>query len=187
MRRPTPALLLALASSASADFDAPAYFEAGVGYLRVGLYARARAALSECVLRAPRQPVALAFLGVAVAAEGGEAADSVLILRRALAALPEGKSLRFDLREVLPSARAYALLHAEAQRSRVRGIQGALELLAFLETFGAGGVALEELEARGGSDPFAAALRRISRLPPNRPPVREEGGSSSTTPPTASR
>ncbi len=187
MRRLLLAPLLALAAAAEARFDASAYFEAGVDYLRVGLYSRARGALCECVLLAPEQPVALAFLGVAVAAEGGNAADSALILRRSLAALPDGKALHFDLRELLPSGRAYALLRSDLQRARTRGARGALEVLAFLETFGAGGRALEELEASAAGDPFAATLRRISRLRPNRPPVREEGGSSSTTLPTVSR
>jgi len=180
-------LLLALAGAAPAATDAAVYFEAGVDYLRAGLFSRARRALGECVLRAPDQPVALAFLGVAAAAEGRPPAECAFVLRRALEALPEGKALQVDLRDLLPSSRAFALLAADLRRLRARGAPGALDVLAFLETFGGGGVALAELEASNPGDAYAARLRRLIPPPPSPPPAPGRSGSSPTTPPTPSR
>ncbi|MGH7163823.1 MAG: hypothetical protein ACREID_10100 [Planctomycetota bacterium] len=169
---------LALAALLAGAPDADNYFEVGLDYLHKGFFARARAAFAESLVRAPGQPVPLAFLGVAAAAEGRPDAQCAKLLRRAVARLPAGKSLRLDLPSRLPSPRALELMKEEL---RARPGLDALAVLAFLEVHDGDpfhAPAADALLERLPDDPYARAL---TRRPP-RPPT----GSSPTTPPTAS-
>lgn len=130
-------VLLALASVSAAERTADEYFEFGIAYLRKGHYGTARAAFSESLVRAPGQPVTMAFLGVASAADGRPPAEAALLLRWAYERLPDGKRLRIDLRRRLPSARALTLLLHDLRRraGKAKGPKrlDLLTVLAFLE------------------------------------------------------
>jgi hypothetical protein len=177
----TAAALLVLALPAAA-LDADEYFEKGVGYLRKGFFGAARRAFAESLARAPGQPVPLAFLGLASAAEGRPASEAALALRDAYALLPEGKTLSLDLAELLPSRRALRLLEEECARRLARARaererRDVLSVAAFLEVHGGGGEApsLDRLLAEFPGDAYASRLRAGARP-----------SSAPTTPPTAS-
>lgn len=172
-------LLLALPATA---LDADEYFEVGVGYLRKGFYGPARRAFAESLARAPGQPVPLAFLGLAAAAEGRPASEAAHALREAYARLPEGKTLKLRLPDLLPSPKALRLLGDECARrvARARGGEerrDALSVAAFVEVHGggAGTPALDRLGAEFPGDAYASRLR--AGAPPSSGP---------TSPPTAS-
>lgn len=177
MRR--SACLLLLAAGVAAQ-DADEYFEIGVSYLRQGFFGPARRAFGESLARAPGQPVTLAFLGLACAAEGRPPAEAARALRAAYENLAEGKTLRLDLPSLLPSPRTLRLLLDECGRSlgRARGRErrDVLSLAAFLEVHG-GGMApsLDLLEREFPADDYASRLRAGARPSP-----------SPTTPPSPS-
>jgi hypothetical protein len=160
-------LVVLVAASTAAAAPADDYFELGLDYLGKGFYERARAAFAECLVRTPGEPVPLVFLGVAAAAEGRTPSVCARLLRRGYENLPEGKSIRLDLREQLPSARALALLHARLSRELAAARGGAprlhlLSVLAFLEVHDGSprsAPALDELTKRAPDDAYARALR----------------------------
>lgn len=129
---------LALLLPMAAADDAERYFEIGLDYLKKGLYEHATDAFSESLLAAPGEPVPLAFLGLAVAAsERRHFGEAALILRTAYTKLAGKEALRLDLRMLMPSPEALAMLHRDFVR-RLRGKQGRLRrdvlgVLAFLE------------------------------------------------------
>jgi tetratricopeptide (TPR) repeat protein len=143
-----------------------ALFEAGLAYLRAGLYARARAAFAESLAALPAQPVPAAFLGVALAAERRPSRDAAAAFRRALALLPEGKTLAIDLREHLPSPRAWTLLLADHPPEAGRA---SLEVRAFLETMDGDPADAPALDALLRADPGDAYARALSRARTARP------------------
>ena len=158
--------MLLVAASPAAAAPADDYFDLGLDYLRKGFYERARAAFAECLVRAPGEPVPLVFLGVAAAAEGRAPSVCARLLRKGYENLPEGKSIRLDLREQLPSARALALLHERLSRelaaARPERRLHLLSVLAFLEVHDGSprsAPALDELARRAPEDPYARALR----------------------------
>jgi hypothetical protein len=159
-------LVLVLAASVGSAAPADDYFELGLDYLRKGFYERARAAFAESLVRAPGEPVPLVFLGLAAAAEGRAPAVCARLLRQGYENLPEGKTIRLDLRRQLPSARALALLHRRLSRG-LGAATGArrlhlLSVLAFLEVHDGSprsAPALDELEKRAPKDPYVRALR----------------------------
>jgi len=172
-------LLLGLAPLAAAD-SADDYFEAGLRYLRRGFYAQARAAFAESLVRAPGQPVPLAFLGLASAAEGRAAPEGAQLLRWAYERLPKGKELRLDLRSILPSERALALLQAEYRRALERTPEQGTErlsrltVLAFLEVHDgdpASAAALDLLLKEHPRDAYAKALEQVRHPPAKTPPA----------------
>lgn len=183
--------MLGLACVARAAPDADGYFDLGLEYLRKGFYARARGAFSESLVRAPGQPVPMAFLALASAAEGRPAGEGATLLRWAYRRLPKRKGLRLDLRKILPSARALRLLQNDYRRrlARAKGDlrRQVLTVLAFLEVQDGDPVAapaLDLLLKQAPDDAYALALARL-RGKTSRP----EGagrGSSTTTPPTSS-
>ena len=101
MRRLAAALALSLAASGAEPDEAEAYFEAGLGYLKTAFYADARAAFAESLVRAPGQPVPIAFLGVACAGEKRAPATCARLLRLAYERLPAKRTLQVDLHEIL--------------------------------------------------------------------------------------
>ena len=131
-------LVMALLAVSVAAEKADDYFDVGIDYLRKGFFDRSRAAFTESLLLAPHEPVTLAFLGVALAAEGRPAREAALLLRVAFKNLGKHETLRLDLRRLLPSKRALDLLKKEyrdklkrARDDRVR--RDLLQVLAFLE------------------------------------------------------
>jgi hypothetical protein len=169
-------LVVVLASVVQAAPDADEYFELGLEYLRKGFYRRARGAFSESLVRAPGQPVPMAFLAVASAAEGRPAGECAVLLRWAYRKLPKKKGLRLDLRKILPSARALDLLQKDYRR-RLRRSKGeprrqVLTVLAFLEVQDgdpATAAALDLLLKETPDDAYAQALHRLTRdSPPSR-------------------
>ncbi len=173
------ACLLLLAASVGAE-DADGYFEIGVTYLRQGFFGHARRAFGESLALAPGEPVTLAFLGLASAAEGRPPAEAAKALRAAYANVPEGKTLRLDLDALLPSRKALRLLLDEHARNlrRARGSARLtpLSVLAFLEAQGGGATpSLDLLEREFPGDAYATRLR--AGAPP---------GASPTTPPSPS-
>jgi hypothetical protein len=191
------ATLLLLATRAGAAPGADAYFDIGLDYLRKGFYGGARAAFCESLVRAPGQPVPMALLAVAAAAEGRSAGSCAALLRGAYARLPDSTGLRFDLRALLPSARAHELLERDYRRALARARKeerrSILTVLAFLEVQdGDPGSApsLDRLLADRDGEPYAPALDRLPRRArpqpaPTRPPAGNRSGSPSTKPPTA--
>lgn len=183
MRRLAAVLLLVATAGAQ---DADGYFEVGVDYLRKGFFGAARRAFSESLVRAPGQPVPLAFLGLACAAEGRGPAEAAALLRTAYARLPEGKTLRLDLNAILPSRRALSLLTAEYRR-RLERAEGparrdVLSVAAFLEVHDGrrnDAPSLERLRREFPEDPYADALA-IPRPASARPDA------APTTPPSPS-
>lgn len=175
------AILLLLATAAAGE-DADEYFEVGVVYLRQGFFGPARRAFGESLLQAPGQPVPLAFMGLAAAAEGRQPSEAARLLRHAYANLPDGKTLRLDLAEILPSRRALRLLQEEYGRRLERASEerapDVLAVLAFLEVYG--GVeelpSLERLEREVPGDAYASRLRAsvCSCSPPTTPPTSSE-------------
>jgi len=176
MRRLFPAGLLLLALPVGAQ-DADEYFEIGVTYLRQGFFGPARRAFGESLARAPGEPVTLAFLGLASAAEGRPPAEAARALRAAYANLPEGKALRLDLDVLLPSRKTLRLLLDEHARhlARARGAArlDPLSVLAFLEAHGGALTpSLDALEREFPEDAYASRLRAGARpsASPTTPP-----------------
>jgi len=167
------AILLLLAAAAAGE-DADEYFEIGVVYLHQGFFGPARRAFGESLLQAPGQPVPLAFMGIASAAEGRAPAEASWLLRQAYASLPDGKTLRLDLAALLPSGRALRLLKAEYRRRLERAggkdRRDVLSVAAFLEVHG-GDAAMPSLERLSSEwdDGFASRLRASVR--PSSPPT----------------
>jgi hypothetical protein len=162
MRR-LPALLLCVAAAAAAEADD--WFELGLDYLRKGFYGRARAAFAESLAGAPGEPVPLAFLGVAAAAEGRAPKECAAVLRQAYRRLPAGKALRLDLRPLLPAPSGLAALERDYASRLARAAPGerrpVLDVLAFLQVHDgdpATAPALEILRREAKGDPYAAAL-----------------------------
>jgi len=161
-----------LASVAQAVPDADEYFDLGLEYLRKGFFLRAREAFAECLVRAPGEPVPMAFLAVASAAEGRPAGESAILLRWAYRRLPKKKGLRLDLRKILPSPRALALLQKDYRRQLGRA-QGerrreVLTVLAFLEVQDGDPVAATSLDLllkEAPDDAYAQALARLRPRP----------------------
>jgi len=161
-----------LASVAQATPDADQYFDIGLEYLRKGFYARARGAFAESLVRAPGEPVPMAFLAVAGAAEGRRAGECAILLRWAYQALPKKKGLRLDLRKMLPSPRALALLQKDYRRRLGRAAgerrRHVLTVLAFLEVQdgdAATAPALDVLLKEAPGDSYAQALARLRPKP----------------------
>lgn len=163
-------LLLCVTAIGAAPADG--YFELGLDYLGKGFYGRARAAFAESLVRAPGQPVTLAFLGVACAAQGRDPRESAAILREAYRRMPAGKALRLDLRRLLPSAAALAAIERD-HAARLGGSAGAgrravLSVLAFLQVHDgspATAPALGLLRSDDPEDAFAAALAGATGAP----------------------
>jgi hypothetical protein len=161
------AALLLLAAGAAAGLDADGYFEAGVVYLKKGFFAHARSAFAESLVRAPGQPVPMAFLALAGVCDGRPPAESATLLRWAHERLPPEKTLRLDLAAVLPSRRVVDLLQGDC-RSTLGGARGTaridlLTVLAFLEVHDgdpAQAPALDTLLREAPADPYAQALAR---------------------------
>ena len=166
--------VLLLASFAKATPDANQYFDLGLEYLRKGFYARARGAFAESLVRAPGQPVTMAFLAVASAADGRPAGEAAVLLRWAYQRLPKKKGLRLDLRKVLPSPRALALLQKDYRRrlGRAKGERRrqVLIVLAFLEVQDGDPVAAAALDLLLKEVPDDAYAQALARLRPKRTP-----------------
>lgn len=161
MRRALGLLLLAALATGQ---DADGYFEVGLSYLGKGFFGPARRAFGESLVQAPGQPVTLAFLGLATAAEGRPAAEAARALRAAYENLPEGKTLRLDLAALLPSRKALRLLLDDygrrALRARAEALRDLLAVAAFLEVHGGcGTAALDRLEREFERDGYATRLR----------------------------
>lgn len=174
------AILLLLAAAAVGE-DADEYFEIGLVYLKQGFFGPARCAFGESLLQAPAQPVPLAFMGLAAAAEGRPSGEVARLLRHAYENLPEGKTLRLDLATLLPSRRALHLLEGQYRRRLENApedqIRDVLSVAAFLEVHGDSGkvALLERLEREAPGDAYASRLRASVRP-----------SSTPTTPPTSS-
>jgi hypothetical protein len=169
-------LVLSLAGGAAAGPSADRYFDLGLEYLKKGFFERARGAFSESLVRAPGQPVPMAFLAVAAAAEGRPVGECAQLLRWAYRRLPKGKALRLDLREVLPSPRALALLKGDYARRLERAAAAqrrpVLTVLAFLEVQDgdpATAPALDLLLKQAPKDTYALALAKLRPQPPKTP------------------
>jgi tetratricopeptide (TPR) repeat protein len=182
MRRAS--MLLVLAALAVAE-DADEYFEIGVSYLKNGFFGAARRAFGESLAQAPGEPVTLAFLGLAAAAEGRAPAEVAKALRAAYANVPEKKALRLEIGTLLPSRKALRLLLDEYARHAARAsgekLRDVLAVAAFLEAHGGTGSmpSLDRLEREFGADDYATRLR-ASAAPcssPTSPP--SPSGSSS--------
>lgn len=158
------ALLLAAAAAAPSARAAPAddYFEIGVDYLSKGFFSAARAAFAESLVRAPRQPVPLALLGVASAAEGRPARETADLLRAAHRHLPEGRDFEFDLRELLPEPKTVRLVQGDWERrlkkAKGRPRRDCLAVLGFLQHHDGtpGAPAWNELRKAAPDDPILA-------------------------------
>ncbi len=177
MRR--AAILLLVAAAAVAQ-DADEYFEIGVTYLRQGFFGPARRAFGESLVRAPGEPVTLAFLGLACAAEGRPPAEAARALRAAYANLPDKKTLRLDPNTLLPSRRTLRLLLDECAqglvRARGRDRLDVLTVASFLEAQDGGATpSLDLLLREFPGDAYASRLRAGARSSP-----------SPTTPPSPS-
>jgi hypothetical protein len=172
------ALLLLLAAAAAAE-DADDYFEVGVTYLHKGFFGPARRAFGESLVRAPGEPVPLAFMGLAAAAEGRAPKEAAFLLRQAYRHLPEGKTLRLDLAALLPSRRALRLLEEQYSRRLARAseadLKDILSVAAFLEVHGGADKtpALDRLEREFKGDAYATRLRAGASpcSPPTSPPT----------------
>jgi hypothetical protein len=166
--------VVVLASVAQATPDADEYFDLGLEYLRKGFYARARGAFAESLVRAPGQPVPMAFLALASAAEGRPAGECAVLLRWAYQRLPKKKGLRLDLRKVLPSSQALALLQKDYRRrlGRAEGERRrqVLTVLAFLEVQDGDPVAAAALDLLLKETPDDAYAQALARLRPKRAP-----------------
>jgi hypothetical protein len=166
-------VFVVLASSvAQAAPDADEYFDLGLEYLRKGFYARARGAFAESLVRAPGQPVPMAFLAVASAAEGRSSTECAVLLRWAYQKLPKKKGLRLDLRKILPSPRALALLQKDYRRRLSRAVgerrRQVLTVLAFLEVQDGDPVAAAALDLalkEMPNDAYVQALARLRKKP----------------------
>jgi len=171
-------LLLLLATAAFAE-DADEYFEIGVSYLHRGFFGPARRAFGESLLQAPLEPVPLAFMGIASAAEGRDPREPSALLRAAYKNLPEGKTLRLDLAAVLPSRRALRILEDQyrrrLQRASETNLRDVLTVMAFLEVHGGADEtpALDRLEREFEGDAYARCLREGASpcSPPTPPPT----------------
>lgn len=158
------ALLLLLVAAAAAE-DADEYFEVGVSYLRKGFFGPARRAFGESLVQAPAQPVPLAFMALASAAEGREPREAAFLLREAYKNLPDGKTLGLDLAAILPSERAVRLLGEQYERRLARAsaseLRDVLSVAAFLETQAGNGKtpALDRLAREFKGDAYASRLR----------------------------
>ncbi len=138
--RIVPLLVTMAVTAATTDaIGAPAddYFEVGIDYLKKGFFSASRAAFSESLVRAPRQPVPLALLALASAAEDRPGKETAELLRAAHRALPKGRHFRFDLAKLLPGKKALRLLSADLTR-RAKKTKGsahldALAILGFLQ------------------------------------------------------
>jgi hypothetical protein len=166
MRRLAPVLLLASAVQAAPDADA--YFDLGLEYLRKGFYGPARAAFAESLVRAPGQPVPMALLAVAGAAEGRSPSEGATLLRWAYQRLPKKKGLRLDLRAILPSPQALALLKNDYRR-RLRRAAGerrrqVLTVLAFLEVQDGDPRVADALDVLLQETPNDAYVQALARL-----------------------
>lgn len=166
--------VVALASVAGAAPDADGYFDLGLEYLRKGFYARARGAFCESLVRAPGQPVPMAFLAVASAAEGRSAGECAILLRWAYQRLPKKKGLRLDLRKILPSPEALALLQKDYRRRLRRAKEGerrrqVLTVLAFLEVQDGDPVEAAALDLLLKETPADAYGQALARLRPKAP------------------
>ncbi|MEM8884256.1 MAG: hypothetical protein AAGD14_09320 [Planctomycetota bacterium] len=161
-------VMLLLAGPLAAD-EADEYFEIGLGYLKTGFYAEARAAFSESLVRAPGQAVPTAFAGIACAGEGRDSRTCAYLLRLAYQRLPAKRSLRLDLNKQLRSARDLERIAARF-RQRLKDARGAarvdnLTVLAFLEVQDGtpgGSKALAELQKLRPNDAYAKALGRLA-------------------------
>ena len=195
------ALALTLLAALAAADEAERYFELGLGYLRKGMYERSAAAFAESLVRAPGEPVPLAFLGLAVAAAGRPPSEAALILRTGYLHLGDRQTIRLDLRLRLPSAKALAMLHRDltlclrSTRGRLR--RDILGLLAFLEVHDGSPLRAPALDTllkeNRASSVYGAQLRRVQRSAPKRaePQALSRRGarspcSSPTTPPISS-
>jgi hypothetical protein len=184
-----PALLLLLAAIAAGE-DADQYFEVGVSYVRKGFFGPARRAFGESLVQAPGQPVPLAFLALASAAEGRPPAEAARALRAAYGNLPEGKALRLDLAALLPSRKALRLLLDDyarrAARARAEALHEILTVAAFLEVHGGRGTAsLDRLEREFEGDGYAIRLREAVR--PSSAPTTPPSPSAPSAAPAGSR
>lgn len=163
-----------LASLVQGAPDADEYFDLGLEYLRKGFYGPARGAFAESLVRAPGQPVTMAFLAVASAADGRPAGEAAVLLRWAYQRLPKKKGLRLDLRKVLPSPRALALLQKDYRRrlGRAKGERRrqVLIVLAFLEVQDGDPVAAAALDLLLKEMPDDAYAQALARLRPRRTP-----------------
>jgi hypothetical protein len=174
-------VVLLLLAAAALGQDADEYFEIGVTYLKQGFFGPARRAFGESLVQAPAEPVPLAFMGLAAAAEGRSAREAAWLLRQAYGHLPEGKTLTLDLAELLPSRRALRILQNDYRRRLARadekGLKDVLTVAAFLEAYDGSGstTLLERLEREFPGDAFATRLR--AGAPPSSAP---------TSPPTSS-
>ncbi len=163
-RRATFLLLVAVAAGEDAD----EYFEVGVSYLRNGFFGPARRAFGESLAQVRGQPVTLAFLGLACAAEGRPPFEAARALRAAYENLPEGKTLGLDLAALLPSRKALRLLLDDyarrAGRARAGDLRDVLAVAAFLEVHGLGATpSLDRLEHEFPEDGYATRLREAAR------------------------
>ncbi|HEX5136267.1 MAG TPA: hypothetical protein VFY93_04790 [Planctomycetota bacterium] len=171
-------LLLVLAAAAIAE-DADEYFEIGVSYLHRGFFGPARRAFGESLLQAPLEPVPLAFMGIASAAEGRDPREASALLRAAYKNLPDTKTLRLDLALLLPSRRALRLLEDQYRHRLERASDGNLKdiltVMAFLEVHGGADKtpALDRLERDFEGDAYTKALRGAASpcSPPTSPPT----------------
>jgi tetratricopeptide (TPR) repeat protein len=160
-------LLLSALPAVGAAHDADGYFELGLAYLKTGFFGHARAAFAESLLLAPGEAVPTVFIGLAASAERRSTPDCAYLLRLGYRRLPKDRSLSLDLRELLPSARALALIHADYTH-RLRGEKGfvrrdVLTVLAFLEVHDGApekAPALEALLKLAPKDAFALALAK---------------------------
>ena len=163
-------LLLAIVTAAAAD-EADEYFEVGLDYLRKGFFDRARLAFTESLVRAPKEPVTLVFLGVASAAEGRPASEAALFLRSGFALLRKGETLRLDLRRLLPSPRTPALLHKDAvralQKARGKARLPLLQVMAFLEVMDGSPETAPSLDALLEAQPKGAFARSLANQQPS--------------------
>ncbi|MHC4933519.1 MAG: hypothetical protein ACYTGV_15145 [Planctomycetota bacterium] len=163
-------LLLSALPAVGAAPDADGYFELGIEYLKTGFFSHARAAFAESLLLAPGEGVPTVFIGVAASGEGRSAATCAYLLRLGYQRLPKNRTLRLDLRQLLPSPRALALIHADYAH-RLRGEKGLvkrdlLSVLAFLEVHDGSpdtSPSLDALRKLAPKDVFALALARRPR------------------------
>jgi len=162
------ALALTFLTAFAAADEADRYFELGLDYLRKGMYERSTAAFAESLVRAPGESVPLAFLGLSVAAAGRHPSEAALILRTGYHQLGDKQGIRLDLRKLMQSDKALAMLHTDLTR-RLRGTKGRLRrdilgVLAFLEVHDATPLtapALDALLKENRASKYGAALRRL--------------------------
>jgi len=148
-------LLLAAATLAAADADR--YFEVGLTYLKQGQFTEARSAFAESLIRAPGEPVSMALLAVAAAAEGYQPRHTARIVRAAYRRLPRGKAFGFSFHRLLP-ATTLPLLERDLERD---GSRAAKELLAFLQTHDADPAVAPALDRLMKKDPADALVQAL--------------------------